>query len=359
MKGGAKPKYLNLQTEPKKQVNYKLPIRLIEKIQELSNVTNSTQTEIIETILNNFLDHKIFTNNYLDILESELYIKIPYSYYMKENIKTPKQYLDTKEAYDIEKDYPISNILDMSILYYKEMLDSLSKNEILKIGDLFSIGTQATAKTQNEIIETIKDYAIFLIPNNLDLFNYNTLTYETNFKNGLRGHSGIDFIIIPAIAKYTDDLTNALYIFYFKYIENPIKPSIEVYLIDYIDALDIILNKNDNLKNLLQSIYMELTKANNIDDVKAIAKTYNTNNIIKITDKETAKPNLIKVKENYNDNVNLYSYEALNNKLEALELENKELKEKLNTIKNDVREDFKREAKKLFDDLLKENNIEL
>ena len=41
------------------------------------------------------------------------------------------------------------------------------------------------------------------------------MTYETIFNNGHWGHAGLDFIIIPEMAKYTDDLTNALYIFYF------------------------------------------------------------------------------------------------------------------------------------------------
>ena len=185
------------------------------------------------------------------------------------------------------------------------------------------------------------------------------MTYETIFNNGHWGHAGLDFIIIPEMAKYTDDLTNALYIFYFKFYKTNLRPYLSIFLINYIDALDVIGAKNENLKNLLKTIYTELGQAQNQDTVKAIAKTYNTGNSINVSDNETPKPDLIKIIDYYNTNVTNYSYETLNNKLEALEKENKELKEKINTMEDDIRDELKREFKKAFDDLLKENNISL
>ena len=116
-KGGSNPKYLNLGDEPKKQVSFRLPISLNDKIQNLAKITNKTNTETIETILNNFLEHKILTNSYLDLLENEIYIKIPESYMLKENIKTPKRYLDLRgdgedlEANEIIKTSELLNIM--------------------------------------------------------------------------------------------------------------------------------------------------------------------------------------------------------------------------------------------------------
>jgi len=340
-KGGADPKYLNIENEPKKQVSFRLPITLNNKVQNLAKITNKTYTETLETILNNFLHNKIVSNDYLDVLESELYIKIPEHYYLKENIKTPKRYLDLRgDGEDLEPNELIDsneliNISQNDNLFYSKLVEDLGKGEILKIGNLFSIGTETTAKTQQELLNTIKNYEILLIPNNLDAFNYNALTYETIFNNGYRGHTGIDFLIIPDLAQYTDDLTNTLYIFYFKYFETAIRPHLQVFLINYIDALDIIGNKNENLKNLLKTIYLELDKAQSQDKVKEIANIYNTGNIIKMTDKETPKPDLINIRNSYNNNVSLYSYETLNNKLEALEKENQELKEKIDNLEDE------------------------
>ena len=354
--GGSNPKYLNLGDEPKKQVSFRLPISLNDKIQNLAKITNKTNTETIETILNNFLEHKILTNSYLDLLENEIYIKIPQSYMLKENIKTPKRYLDLRgdgedlEANEIIKTSELLNISE-SKLFYNELIDALGKNELLKIGDLFSIGTQATAQTKKEILDTIKDYEILLIPNNLDVFNYKTMTYETIFNNGHWGHAGLDFIIIPEMAKYTDDLTNALYIFYFKFYKTNLRPYLSIFLINYIDALDVIGAKNENLKNLLKTIYTELGQAQNQDTVKAIAKTYNTGNIINVSDNQTPKPDLIKIIDYYNTNVTNYSYETLNNKLEALEKENQDLKKELEYISEALDDKLQRldEINKIFE----------
>ena len=62
-KGGANPKYLDLETETKKQVNFRLPIDIIEKLQTIGKFTNKTNTEIVTELLSDYLSNKILTNN--------------------------------------------------------------------------------------------------------------------------------------------------------------------------------------------------------------------------------------------------------------------------------------------------------
>ena len=70
----------------------------------------------------------------MDLLENEIYIKIPESYMLKENIKTPKRYLDLRgdgedlEANEIIKTSELLNISE-SKLFYNELIDALGQNE--------------------------------------------------------------------------------------------------------------------------------------------------------------------------------------------------------------------------------------
>ena len=115
--------------------------------------------------------------------------------------------------------------------------------------------------------------------------------------------------------------------------------------------------KNENLKNLLKTIYTELGQAQNQDTVKEIAKTYNTGNIINVSDNQTPKPDLIKIIDYYNTNVTNYSYETLNNKLEALEKENQDLKKELEYISEALDDKLQRldEINKIFELGIDEN----
>ena len=344
-KGGADPKYMGLENETKKQINIRLPIDIIEKLQTLGKFTNKTNTDIITELLKEYLSDKVLTNNYLD-LETEIYLKIPeqdelkHALYVKaDEIENNKRELKQRE---------LITIANINEFYYDKLMETIGNQTRFKIGESIKLEHKVTEKIKSEIWETIKNYIVLLIPNNLDRFDSLNLTYKTLFKDGQGGHAGIDFLIIPGLVEYKDylnDLGECLYIFYFKHYEG----KTQIYLIDYVDAVEIIGDKNENLKNLLKTIYIKLIRAETLEDVTELANTYNTGNFKQITDETTFKPNLIKVKDKYISNIGLYSYETLNNKVEALERENQELKEKINNIEDETNEKIERIIKEVLD----------
>lgn len=353
-KGGAPPKYLDLETETKKQVNFRLPIDIIEKLQTLAKFTNKTNTEIVTELLTDYLSNKILTNNYLD-LETEIYLKIPEQDEIKHALYVTAQDIENNKRELKQREF--ITIANINKFYFDNLLETLGNQSTSTLGDLLNLSSPLIEEIREGVLETIKNYIVLLIPNNLDQFDNVNLTYKTLFKDGQEGHAGIDFLIIPDVS---DDLINndfreCLYIFYFKHYEE----NTEIYLIDYVDAVEIIGDKNENLKNLLRMIILNLANAETKDDVKQLASTYNTGNFKRITDETPFIPNLIKVKDKYITNIGLYSYETLNNKVEALEKENQELKEKINSIEDDVREEIKQEFKNWFYEILTKNNIEL
>lgn len=330
-KGGATPKYLDLETETKKQVNIRLPIDIIEKLQTLGKFTNKTNTDIITELLKDYLNDKILTNNYLN-LETEIYLKIPEQdelknalYVSPSDIESNKERIKNKELITISK---------INEFYYDKLMETIGNQTTFKLGESIKLEHKVNEETKKAIWETIKNYIVLLIPNNLDRFDSLNLTYKTVFNDGKEGHAGIDFLIIPELVEYKEylsDLGECLYIFYFKHYGG----NTEIYLINYVDAVQIIDDKNENLKNLLKTIYIKLLKAQDKDDVMELANIYNTGNFKAITDETPFKPDLIKVKDKYISNIGLYSYETLNNKVEALEKENKELKAQIGNLESE------------------------
>ena len=356
-KGGANPKYLDLETETKKQVNFRLPIDIIEKLQTIGKFTNKTNTEIVTELLSDYLSNKILTNNYLD-LETEIYLKIPEQDEIKHALYVTAQEIENNKRELKQRE--LITIANINEFYYDKLMESIGNQTRFKIGESIKLERKVTEKIKSEIWEKIKNYIVLLIPNNLDRFDSVNLTYKTVFKDGQEGHAGIDFLIIPGLVEYKDylnDLGECLYIFYFKHCDG----NTEIYLIDYVDAVEIIGDKNENLKNLLKTIYIKLIRAETLEDVTELANLYNTGNFKQITDETHFKPNLIKVKDKYISNIGLYSYETLNNKLEALEKENQDLKDKINELEAQAVsvDEFKKEAQALINDIIKRNDIDL
>lgn len=358
--GGSNPKYLDLGDEPKKQVNFRLNKEIIENLQTLGKFTNKTNTEIVTELLNAYFSDKVLSNTYLNF-ETEIYIKIPHQDELKKALYvTAKDIKDEKREL---KQREFITIASINEFYYDMLMDTLGNQTKFKIGKSISLESRVTKETKEAIWKTIKNYIVLLIPNNLDTFDGVNLTYKTVFKDGKEGHAGIDFIIIPELAEiYKEfiDLRECLYIFYFKHYEG----NTEIYLIDYLEAREIIGDKNENLKNLLKTIILNLNTAETIEDVKELASIYNTGNFKQITDETPFKPNLIKVKDKYISNIGLYSYETLNKKVEALEKENQDLKKEIDNISEALDDKLKRldEINKIFeeyeiDEILKRHGL--
>lgn len=362
------PKYLNIPREEKQQVNVRLPVSILQKVKQVGEITNKTQSEIIINTLKKAFENRITHNSYLGLLDSELYIKIPQSLILKQAIETPKKYIDAfRGTFSIATDEDGTEILVTNellkmtedIVYYKNLIDDLSKKGEFKISNVFSIGLESSEESKRELYGTIKDYEIYTVPNNLDIFNYEKLTYETMFNDGRIGHSGIDYIIIPETANYTDDFTDCLYIFYFKYYDNKLnnsffKDPLKIYLINYADCLKFLENRNENLKELIKTIYLELSKAKNLEDVQELADTFPAYNIKKLTDsKPDKKPELTNIQDGYTNQINNYSYKAMNKKIEDLEEENKALNEKIDNIESE----FNKRIDETITNVLKKYNF--
>ena len=77
----ANPKFLSV--EKKVPYNIRLPQRLIDKYNAYAELTGNTTTNIINTVLDDFISDKIVLNDYLDYIGGTT-IKIPYNLNHKE-----------------------------------------------------------------------------------------------------------------------------------------------------------------------------------------------------------------------------------------------------------------------------------
>ena len=331
----ANPKFINIDgKEEKSQFNFRLNKALVNNFQELARLKNIPATELLTDLLNSYLEDKILTNSYLDLWEEPIYIKVPESLYLKSCITIDPKILDLNVVVDnkVKEILTKPNLMAIQDGLFLTYLDMDPRE--LKIGKLVSIGLEIPQETKKEVLNTIKDYVVLLIPNNLDKFNNEIESYNTMIDNHY-GHSGIEFLLIPEAANYTDSYLDCLYVFYFRY-DNSYDGALEIYLIDHIEAAKLIGN-NEKLKTLGAALVYKLGMAKDMEEVKEIAKTYNTGNIIKVTDiKPDVEPEVNKITANYLDNINRYSfesfikiYEELKENLEEMDKKIKDLEEKV------------------------------
>lgn len=212
----ANPKFLSV--EKKVPYNIRLPQRLIDKYNAYAELTGNTTTNIINTVLDDFISDKIVLNDYLDYIGGTT-IKIPYNLNHK-------------------------NFLIKRGYYLEQLRDSLADSKL-------------TAET----------FEIRKIPNNLDV--YVDDSYKTINTSGII-HSGIEFFIYDISETIFNEelndmsLLNALYCLYFEVNEND---KVRTYLIDYLSAINLLsASGNEYYKDLIIGAVAELKDADEIID---------------------------------------------------------------------------------------------
>lgn len=338
------PKFIETP-EPKKVVySWRIEDNKLNKLQELAKLTEVTTPDLLNNIIDSYLEDKIVYNHYLESYKN-YYMLLPVNLSIKE-------YLTNKNIF--------SNVLTYDFKEYKDLY-----NNILDIDTDF-------------IDLEFNNYKIQRIPNNLDVFNKNNLSYYTNITDSIKTHSGIELYIEPDIAQITDDYTNCLYCFYFNVKEDEVIISI----IPYNDALRLLnIVNNSELIAITETIINKLAKAKNIRSVKKIAKDWNTNNIIKLKDVDEDKATPYKI-EITKDNTIIKPYDkdlddtiktlkrevkeqttinkVLINEIESLKKENNELKEiknKLDTAIANTQERMKKENEEMVKNILNEYGL--
>lgn len=210
----ANPKFISV--EKKVPYNIRLPQRLIDKYNAYAELTGNTTTNIINTVLNDFISDKIVLNDYLENIGGTT-IKIPYNLNQKKHL--------------IKKG-----------LYLEQLRDSISNHKLF-------------AET----------FEIQRIPNNLDV--YVDDSYKTINTSGVI-HSGIELFIYDISKSIFDEemadmsLLNSLYCLYFEVKENN---KVRTYLIDYLSAINLLSAAgNEYHKDLIIAAAAELKDADKI-----------------------------------------------------------------------------------------------
>ena len=226
----ANPKFLSV--EKKVPYNIRLPQRLIDKYNAYAELTGNTTTNIINTVLDDFISDKIVLNDYLDYIGGTT-IKIPYNLNHKELL--------------IKKGY-----------YLEQLRDSL-----------------ADAKLTAETFEIRK------IPNTLDVYvddSYKTINTSDVI------HSGIEFFIYDISQSILNELNdmsllNALYCLYFEVNEDD---KVRTFLIDYLSAINLLsASGNEYYKDLIIGAVAELKDADEIIDKYNAELSAKDNELIK------------------------------------------------------------------------------
>lgn len=240
------PKYL--PRKKKVQYNIRLPEDLLNSLNIYADLTNRTTTDLIINTLTDYMEDKIVFNDYLSTVGSKT-IKIPLNADVKDGIIADR-YLTTNLLNDFKG----------NINYYDEINGEVSKPT------------------------TIATIEIKRIPNNLDKFDGYTYKFNDTVE-----HKGIEFFVYtPEEADVIWEYIDYLYCFYFVVGNN----QTYVYLIDNLDAINLLANADVTTKDLLIACIKELQSLESIEDYVdgmyskflQIAEKYNTGNIVKFGD---------------------------------------------------------------------------
>ena len=320
------PKFLKLAEDKIVKYTIKVDENLLDKYRELANLTDKQINQTINQALESYLDGKTVFNTYLDTFKS-FYINIPYNLLVKSYI-TKSSYDDITNLYKSNRLTDFNNMVNIVNNYYAEEIANIEERATL-FGQSVLDDDELYKEFFTPDLYTHKNYKVIRVPNNLDKWNDKTNTYSSYYKyEDDNINTGLEFVIIPEIAEYTDDFTNCLYCFYFELIGNH---DLTVISIEYLEALDLIEEAGSNyLFNLINNIYSNLEEATSIEAVKEYADFYNTGNIIKISDMDTEEVEPIKlyVTRKNETSINYHDKQILK-KVERLEKENKELKEEI------------------------------
>lgn len=348
MAGRSNPKFLNV--EKKVVYNIRLPQRLIDKYNAYSELTGNTTTNIVINVLEDFIADKVVLNDYLDNIGG-VAVKIPYSTYQKSTFINNNWNL---------KDYTTEEKLtDVSDISPYEPFNA----------ELFEI-----RKIPNNL--DIKDGDSYVANKNILKINHNAI------------HSGIELFVYNISdvlfdrALSTDEFDSFIKCLYCLYFETKANYDVDVYLIDYSTAVNLLsASGNEYYKNLIIAVATELKKIDDLiaeyeseffineykiakkylyddDDENAkyekavdelieeykpeydskyksavdeIADKYNSGNIIRFGTDIFSRIAVENAKFTVDDFDELID-EKLNKKIEKLEKENAEMKSKLNEI---------------------------
>lgn len=228
------PKFLNV--EKRVPYNVRLPKRLIEKLNAYAELSGNTTTNIVTTVLDDFLSDKNVLNDYLEDIGG-VTVKIPYVTHQKwcfiANYWNLKNYNSTER---LEYDYYDSVAVET---YFSELF------EIKKI------------------------------PNNLDIYNGDSYVANENalivneFLNVI--HSGVEFFIYNITETiFTDvnlsgELDSFIECLYCLYFEVTVNNTVNVYLIDYLTAINLLsASGNEEYKDILIAASTELSDIDNV-----------------------------------------------------------------------------------------------
>lgn len=325
-----KPKFLDLDTEERVKYTIKLNEILLDKYRELANLTDKSINETIESVLEDYIRPKAMYNTYLDNFSS-FYITIPYNLLVKDFI-TKGTYDDIYDLKELNKQSDFNNLIKLVEELYDGEIAAVEEEARAYGIDLDGIGKgDIYYEYYNPGLDTFKIYKVFRVPNNLDKWNAASKTYSSyyNFYDDT-SHAGLEFVIIPGIANYTNDYTNCLYCFYME-LHNK---DLTMVSIEYLEALELIEEAgNGYLLSLLNTIYTALEEAEDIDDVTNLAELYNTGNVRSSSSIKNEKAQPTKLLTGRNNGVTVsYHDKQLLKKIELLEKENKQLKEDLDTV---------------------------
>ena len=328
-------KFLDLANEDLVKYTIKIDKNLLSKYRELANLTDKQILQTMTKALEVYIGDKVVFNTYLDSYAS-FYINIPYNLLVKD-IDTKKTYDDVYNLKEFNKKTDFKEIIQLVTNFYADEINGTIEEARL-LG--FDLDLDTVSKDDNYYkyfipdLDTLELYKVNRVPNNLDKWDNAYTTYSSHYRLGALGHSGIELLIIPEIAEYTDDFTNCLYCFYMELWEK----ELTVVNVEYVEALDLFGEAgNEYYISLINNIYTNLKEARSGEEVKALADFYNTGNIVKMAsiNEEEVKPIKLLTSKRNEISINYYDKE-LAKKVDNLEKENKELKEAIDGLKNSI-----------------------
>ena len=337
-------KFLDLANEDLVKYTIKIDKNLLSKYRELANLTDKQILQTMTKALEDYIEDKVVFNTYLDSYGS-FYINIPYNLLVKDFV-TKKTYDDVYNLKEFNKKTDFKEIIQLVTNFYADEINGTIEEARL-LG--FDLDLDTVSKDDNYYkyfipdLDTLELYKVNRVPNNLDKWDNAYTTYSSYYRLGDLGHSGIELLIIPEIAEYTDDFTNCLYCFYMELWDK----ELTVVNVEYVEALDLFGEAdNEYYISLINNIYTNLKEAKNGEEVKALADFYNTGNIVKISsiNAEDVKPIKLLASKRNELSINYYDKE-LAKKVDNLEQQNQELKEEIANLEETINNNLDKIAK--------------
>ena len=326
---------LDLANEDLVKYTIKLDKNLLSKYRELASLTDKQILQTMTKALEDYIEDKIVFNTYLDSYPS-FYINIPYNLLVKDFI-TKKSYDDVYNLKKLNKKTDFKDTIEL----VKEVYDGEIAGEMEEARLLgYNIDLDNMDKEENFYkyfipdLDTLELYKVYRIPNNLDKWDNDYTTYSSYYRLGDKANTGIELLIIPEIAEFTEDYTNCLYCFYMELWDK----ELTVINIEYVEALDLFGEANNEYYiSLINNIYKSLEEARSGEEVKVLAEFYNTGNMVKMSsiNAEEVRPIKLLTSKRNEISINYYDKE-LAKKVDTLEKENKELKEEIDGLKDTI-----------------------